>query len=384
MTAIVTLCYLLAGALPQPDTVLDRPVPRLSTATKFRAELERLLTLSWQNVPLRTIIRRISENQSIAILLDRRIDPTQRVAVELNGESLLVGLQTIAAGAGAQVSIVGNTVCLGPAKSISKLRTLVVLRSNELLRQASSLPKGRLRELSQKHTLHWNDLDRPADLVRRVAVRYQLQVSGLDKIQHDLWAGTTLPSLSAVEVLSVLLIQFDLTFRWTDGATGLQIIPIPARVAIERSYTPRGSRAETAVKTWSKKWPGIRAEAKGRRVVVAWSGAQQAAIAALLRPSRKRPDRPSKSPKPTPLDKLDFGILKFERLPAIGLIRRLEKDGIVFKYDDKQLAAAGIDLNTPISMDLKDATADDVFRALCKPLGLKFSTAGLTVTLSPK
>ena len=133
MTAVVAVCYLLAGDLPPPAAVLDRPVPRFFTATKFRAELGRPLTATWQNVPLRTIIRRISENRNISLLLDRRIDPTLRVEVELNGDSVLVGLRTIAAKTGAQTSVVGNTVCLGPPKSISKLRTLVLLRSRELL-----------------------------------------------------------------------------------------------------------------------------------------------------------------------------------------------------------------------------------------------------------
>jgi hypothetical protein len=48
------------------------------------------------------------------------------------------------------------------------------------------------------------------------------------------------------------------------------------------------------------------------------------------------------------------------------------------------LAARNINLDDPISMDVKQAEADEFFKALCDPLGLKFSIDDVTVTLAPK
>ena len=265
--------------------------------------------------------------------------------------------------------------------SLSRLRTLVALRSGELLRLASRLPKERRRQLSRGQTLHWNDLDRPADILQKLATQFDLKIEGLDRIPHDLWAGETFPSANAAEALSIVLIQFGLTFKWSSDAAGVQIVPVPDNVFIERSYRLRGSTAELAAKEWTAKISGLRADAKGNRVLVAGTIEQHEAIIALLRPGSRRP---SDSPKPVPLNHRKYADLKIEGEPALALIQKLEKTGIVFKYDAKKLAAAGVDLNTKISMDLKDPTADDVLEALCKPLGLKFSTSGLTVTLSPK
>lgn len=396
MTLLAAFCCSFAAGTnlrsvpPATAVVLDRPVPELVTGSRFESELRRPLTASWRNVPLRTVFRRISASRKISLLLDRRIDPTKRVAIDISGESLLEGIDRIAANAGGTTSIVGNVVVVGPPASLSKLRTLVELRTDELKRQADRLPKERLLELSQRRTLHWNDLDRPADLLRQIARRHHLQLEGLKHVPHDLWAGATLPSVSAAEALSMVLIQFDLTFAWRPDAAGVRIVPVSKDVAVERFYTPRGTPAAAAAREWTERFPGLRAEAKNDRVLVRGTVEQHEAVAALLGLNGgglDRGHRPQVGPRatpPTPLSHRTFVKLKFQRVPAIALIRRLEQTGIVFQYDEKQLATAGIDLNTPISMDLKDATAEEVFAALCKPLGLKYAIDGLTVTLSPR
>ena len=380
----IAICSLFAADVPTADVQLDRRLPSLKTGKEFRDELGKSLTATWQNVPTRRVLSRMAESRRISILLDRRIDPTQPLAVDYSGQPLQSALESIAAKVDGQVSILGNTVCIGPRPSMAKLRTLAAIRFNELQQPALKLSKGRFAELGRRQTLHWNDLDRPSDLIGQIAKRYRLQIDGLEQIPHDLWASATLPSVNAVEALSIVLIQFDLTFQWNENANGLQIVTVPREVSITRSYTPRGSSATATAKKWSANIDGLQTKVDGRSVVVSGTVEQHEAVAALLRPSRSRPTTRPVPGSVLPLEKRLYAKLKFERVPAIALIRRLEKTGIVFKYDEAKLKAAGIDINRPISMDLKDATADEVFAAFCKPLGLKYRTRGLTVTLSPK
>jgi hypothetical protein len=376
----VAFCSLFAADAPTADVRLDRRLPSLKTGKEFRDELDKPLTAAWQNVPTRRVLNRIAESRRISVLLDRRIDPTQPVAVDFNGGRLRAALESIATQVNGQISVLGNTVCIGPRPSMAKLRTLAAIRFDELRQPALKLSKGRLAELGARRALHWNDLDRPSDLIEQIGKRYRLQIDGLEQVPHDLWASATLPSVNAVEALSMVLIQFDLTFQWKENAGGLQIVAVPAEVSIARSYTPRGSSATATAKKWSAKIDGLQAKVDGRRVLVTGTAEQHEAVAALLRPSRVRPGG---RPKPVPLEKRKFK-LKMERKPAIALIRKLEESGIVFKYDASKLKAAGIDLSQPISLDLKDATANELFAAFCKPLGLNYRTKGLTVTLSPK
>jgi hypothetical protein len=384
ITTAIAICSLFAAEASTADVQLDRRHPSLKTGKEFHDELGKPLTATWQNVPARRVLRRMAESRRISILLDRRIDPTQPLAVDFSGQPLQSALESIAAKVDGQVSVLGNTVCIGPRTSIAKLRTLAAVRFDELQQPALKLPKGRFAELGRRHTLRWNDLDRPSDLIEQIAKRYRLQIDGLEQIPHDLWASATLPSVNAVEALSIVLIQFDLTFTWSENADGLQIVSVPREVSITRSYTPRGSTATATAKKWSANIDGLQAKVDGRSVVVTGTVEQHEAVAAMLRPSRSRPRTRPVPGSVLPLEKRLYAKLKFERVPAIALIRRLEKTGIVFKYDEAKLKAAGIDINTPISMDLKNATADEVFAAFCKPLGLKYRTSGLTVTLLPK
>ncbi|MBT4864997.1 MAG: hypothetical protein HON53_07765 [Planctomycetaceae bacterium] len=384
ITIAVAICSLFAADTPTADVQLDRRHPSLKTGKEFRDELNKPLTATWQNVPARRVLGRMAESRKISILLDRRIDPTQPLAVDFGGQPLQSALESIAAKVDGQVSVLGNTVCIGPQESMAKLRTLTAVRFDELQQPTLRLSKGRLAELGERRTLHWNDLDRPSDLIQQIGKRYRLRIDGLEQIPHDLWASATLPSVNAVEALSIVLIQFDLTFRWNETANGLQIVSVPDKVSISRSYTPRGSSAAGTAKKWSANIDGLQTKVDGSRVTVTGTVEQHEAVAALLRPTRRRPTTRPVPGAVLPLEKRLYAKLKFERVPAVALIRRLEKTGIVFKYDEAKLKAAGIDINMPISMDLKNATADEVFAAFCKPLGLKYRTKGLTVTLSPK
>ena len=187
------------------EVVINRPVPSMHTGRNFKAALSNALTASWRNVNVRTILRGVSEDRKIAILLDRRIDPTQELVVDINDLSVQEAIERIAKQVSAKVSVVGNSLYVGPSHGTPKLRTLIELRSQELL-DVSSLPKGRRFELVNRRTMHWNDLDRPVDLIGRIADRYKLKVEGLDGIGHDLWAGSTLPNVNAAEALSLVLI----------------------------------------------------------------------------------------------------------------------------------------------------------------------------------
>ena len=64
-------------------------------------------------------------------------------------------------------------------------------------------------------------------IVEQIAGRYKLKVKDLDRVPHDVWAHATLPSVNSYEALSLVLIQFDLTFQWNNDASTIQIVPLP-------------------------------------------------------------------------------------------------------------------------------------------------------------
>ena len=107
MVPILFLCLL---ASDPGEVVLDRPVPERVTTGKFQAELERNLSASWRNIDLRTVLRRISDDRKIAIVLDRRIDPSREVEIEFTNQPVLEALEAIAGEAGGGVSVLESAV----------------------------------------------------------------------------------------------------------------------------------------------------------------------------------------------------------------------------------------------------------------------------------
>lgn len=384
-TVTPLICCLLSAAAgrDEPADAIDRPVPRYHVSKQFEAALNRPVAANWEHVGLRYIFGRVSSAWQIAVLLDRRVDPSRKLAIDLNESTRLDAIKNIAARGSARVRVVGNLVYIGPPDGARKLRTLIRLRSNELFGELSQISKRRQFELVDRWTLHWNDLDRPVDLVQRIAQRFKLKVDGLDRLPHDLWAGSTLPRVNALEALSLILIQFDLTFEWTEGANGVRIVPAPKDVAITRTYSVRGMAALAAAERWRRQIPGLRAERRGDEVLVRGTVEQHEAVEALLNPSRKSDRPPKKDISKDPLSRRSF-TLSLKQIPVSAIMKKLQSTGITFQYDAQRFKDAGIDLNTRIDVDVNDATAEPFLRSLFDPLGVKFSFKDRTVTLMPK
>ena len=112
-------------------------------------------------------------------------------------------------------------------------------------------------------------MSQPAELVRRLAERHQLEVEGLEQVPYDLWAGAALPQVTAAQALSLVLIQFDLTFEWVAEAQRVRIVPIPNEVGIERGHLPgKGQTPATALAQWREQFPKLEARLLDGEVVV--------------------------------------------------------------------------------------------------------------------
>ena len=68
-----------------------------------------------------------------------------------------------------------------------------------------------------KQQLAWPRLSEPRQVISAVIEQRGWRVAEPERIPHDLWAAGELPELSVAEVLTVLLIGFDLTFELQAG-----------------------------------------------------------------------------------------------------------------------------------------------------------------------
>lgn len=225
VAANLMFSFSASGAgVQRPKVDVDGATPALHTAGGFERALTQRVTVDW-SIPLREAVRTIIKTQKVAVLLDRRIDPTQKLKLKLEKKTLLQVIDAVANAVGARTAVVGNVVYVGPPRSVAALSAALKARAVELRGLFRRLPAARRRALVGRRTLHWHDLDAPRDLLKRHAGDYGVTVDNLQRIPHDLWAGGTLPAMSITQSLSLVLTQFDLTFGWKKDARGIEIVP---------------------------------------------------------------------------------------------------------------------------------------------------------------
>jgi hypothetical protein len=362
----------------------EEPIEFVS-GSAFRRALEQSIAASSDNDNLRGISRGIERARRVSIVLDRRLDPSSNRSLHVGGETLLAGLQRLAADLDAGAAVIGNVAFLGPRGTVANLRTLVALRRQELFDKRREIPDSRRIALTQPITFRWSDLDQPANLVGSLAGDYKLSVEGLDLIPHDLWAGAVLPETTAIEGLSLILAQFDLTFAWIDHGRGVRIEPVPERVVIDKPYDPpRGMPAAAALNHWKEEIPDLEARVESGKIVVTGTEDQHEVVDRVRRGGRANDKAASQAgPKPKPLANERFNG-KIQNKPVIAVLKELERPErgqLTFEYDRAAFKEAGIDLEKLVSFELKNAKIEDLLKATLDPLGVTFEIRGRTVTL---
>ncbi len=381
-SAAVALC--LAWALiGQPDDVPGAAPGRFAVGKVFERALEQPISFSSAGSDLRSVLRRVESERRIAILLDRRFDPNRAVEIPAVAGTLGGVLEQLTEPSQGLAVAIGNTLYVGPAPAAAKLRTLVKLREAELF-DAAADDRRRRQDLSARAAFAWQDLDRPADLVRRLCEQHHLEVAGLDRVPHDLWAGGELPQASLIEALSLVLVQFDLTFAWTEGASGVRLEPLPERVAIEQRHRPpRGMTAAAAARKWRVAFPQLEFHDDKGEVVVSGTVEDHTAI--------DRAAQPEKSPRTPPLARensleLQRFTLKIQDAPLRQVMKTLaDAPGaqFEFEYDAAAVNRAGIDLDQKIDVEVKTADVDKLLAAIFQSTGLEVTREGRIVRLKP-
>jgi hypothetical protein len=373
---------LAAGPVPVVDIVSpsfevrSEPTSRRPlTGPKLHQQLGSLVPgATWKNAPLRTVLRQVSDGYAVAVVCDRRVDPTRAPDVEAANVPLREVLQEVAADVGAELRVVGNVAYIAPSDAASAVRTLVELRKQELVSEPGSAGV-------RPATVAWGDLATSAEVLQAVADRFRVKVENPEAVPHDLWAAATLPEMTAPEMLTLVLIQFGLTFAWGDEFRSIRITPLPAdvgQIVIERFHSAVRRPSDTVALLKERLGP-IDAEVVGQRVVVRGPVELHEAIDEVLagRPSARSPQGSA-----APLNRRRF-TLSVKAVPARAVMDKLAESGVRFDYDAAALSAADVDLNAPVTLDVKQASAQDFFEALFSPIGVVADIRGLTVRLRP-
>lgn len=376
-------------AAPPRTTRGDAPLMR---GAGFRRALAQRVSVVWVNTStdrlnqhtIRQLAVRSQELWRVSVVLDRRIDPSSELKVEVTNRPVREVIDSLARPVGGGTSEVGSVVYIGPADDSRVLRTLVQLRESELDREIRGPNRAaRVTRLRRESTIRFEDLTEPREVLGQIAQKWKIEIDSLDAVPHDLWAGAEFPGVSATEALSLVLIQYGMTFRWNRTGTGIRIVTPRRPVSLSARYRAKGGRVEAARALVRKELAGVSIEPAGPGEVGVRGTWEDLQVARSL---IERGRRPAGSPSPQrfpPLARRRF-TLKVARGRVSDIMKQLEQTGVRFVYDAKAVEAAGVRFEQTVALDVQKVTAEKFFGRLFTPLGLKFTVDGVTVRLSVK
>lgn len=345
------------------------------TAGAFLNELEKPCVAIVKERPLREVLRNLSTQLKLAIVLDRRVDPMGLVTIspaegEVEAKTLRETLESVAEQADLGLSMTGDTVYLGPPATARLLRTVAEIRRTEL----SELPVKRRADLARTRIVSWNDLDAAGEVFARLARGAGLKVLNPDAIPEDLLWGQAFGNASAAEALSVFLAQFDRAFEWQQEGTAIRIIPFPEKAEFPKSHdVPREKRDEILRRIQST-WPEVVVTEEARGLRFAGLAEQHQAVVEWIRPPA------TGGPRIKPKGDLSRKrlTLRVVQTAARDVLKNLEVTGLSFKVGE------GVDLETRLTFELKDAPIDRVVEEIARQLMAEASMEGAVVRLRTK
>jgi hypothetical protein len=349
------------------------------TGSALEARLAEPVGADWSGWTLRDALTGLARAKHVAVYLDRRVDPDQKLQMSLKDVPLEDVFRQVAESRQLGFSRFGPVIYLGPPRFTDRLRTLAALR----LEDVRKLPADVGQKFVRAQRLGWNALAEPRGLLVNLAKENGVEIAGLEQVPHDLWAAADLPPLSLVDRLTLLAGQFDLTFQIDPEGKLVALKPMPEKVSIVRSY-PGGRQAEQLAERWATLAPEARIERSGNRIVVEGLVEDHERIAGAGRPVTRPTGRlPTKPAVSDGLDTKRFTVREASG-PLNGVLdelaRRLNLD---LKIDRQALDEAGISLQQNVTFSAEDATLDQLLDKVLKPVRCTFRREGTVVEIGP-
>ena len=342
MTTGLLAMWLISGVLGElPEINISPTAVEFATSDRLLLNaLQQPISAEWEHIPLRQVVRRLVSVTKVPVILDRRLDPDREVTADIREEQMLPLLNRLVAEQGGEARQIGHVVYAGPKRSAKIAKTLVALRRSDL--QKSGFPGSRVQALVDHQTLAWGDLSRPADLLSQAGKKYSLRIDGLEKIPHDLWGRGAFPHMGATEILTLLLLQYDLTFEWTSGGHAIRLIPIPEKVVLTQTHAPsHGKSPEKTIELWRHEFPNAVFTLHGREIIVTGTAEEQEALSAPKHASGAA--SPLKGTTPSTDLNLQRFTLQVPEVPLSRLLKKLETPSggrLSFTFDEEALKKA--------------------------------------------
>ncbi len=333
----------------------DPPKVDWRTGADFRKQLQSEIGFTWQDKPLRAGLRKLAESQRVAIFLDRRVAPNQKVTLSVDSVPFIDAVTELASELKLGVGKVGPVLYIGPPLACARIATLAAVR-NEQVRE---LPEATHRRILKKSQLSWPELAEPRLLLARAATGVGLTVPNIRALPHDLWAAADLPKMTFPEQATLILAGFDTSFRYGKSGRKILLARFPRSVSIERRY--KASDPKKKAEEFGAEFPQafIKVDEETNEVIVR----------SLLEDHQKISKKPGSQPAArNPLAEKRHE-LTLTNLPVGKVLKSLAAKfdmefDVAPDVSDKQQSEL-------VSVSVKDVTTEELLQKIAEAAGLK-------------
>lgn len=342
----------------------------VATGSAFREQLRLPAGVAWSGVPLRDALECLGRDHRVAIMLDRRIDPSRPVSLTIAQQPLEHVLLTLARHLDLGVCFVDPVVYFGPRETTDKLPTVAALGR----REAETLPRATAQRFSRERAWSWPQLSSPRELLLELANEGGMEIVNLDQLPHDLWPAVELPPLPLADRFSLVLAGFGLTWRYAPDGSAIQLVDFPPTAAIVQTYPGKGNARENANRI-ARLYPEAQVTVEGESIRIVGPWEVHRGVEELMQGRRV-----SRTVTPPPSRRRTVFTLKVENEPVGGVVKALAEQLHLQVTVDP---AAEAKLTERVSFNVADVSREELFQAVLRPAGLKFRLVGDELQILP-
>lgn len=330
-------------------------------------KLSRTTSLTLTATPIRDALSQLATSHDVAILLDRRVDPSRPIDLVLSDVTLDDAIGQIAAAAGAGAAQVASVVYVGPPKWAAVAQTSATLFRDEL----SVLAPPRRRGWHDERVWTWPDLATPRRLIAEVQRAAHSKIEGDQRVPHDLWPAANLGRLAPCDLLSLLAVEFGLRGSVDAESHRVTLVDLDPALTLRRSYAAAAPRE--AAKVWRELSPGATVAVTAAGVVVdarAEAHQRYQELAAVSGSPSREPttsSRPARRNRPA-----STYTLQLKNAPLEEVLAALDGQLITLVWDRDELTAAGIALDQLVDLNVTNSTVDEILSSVLEPIGLVY------------
>ena len=209
-------------------------------------------------------------------MLDRRVDPSTIVNLGVENRTLEQVFRRISSTAKIGVCRIEDCYYFGPVDTTIALP----IAMDTLSRQAKKVARRSAVRWTAKRPVRTGPVVETKALIQAIATKHGFVVNGLEELPHDLWYSVSLPPMSAIGQLQLMLAGFDKTFEIDPLAKSITIIDFPEIESARRVFavTKRPANA----KELTAQFPNLRISYRSKAVVATGPPQQLALLEACL------------------------------------------------------------------------------------------------------